>query len=32
MSFQLQWNPQLEKQGQDRIYRFGQKKDVTIFK
>lgn len=28
----LHWNPQLEKQGQDRIYRFGQKKPVTIYK
>lgn len=28
----LHWNPQLEKQGQDRIYRFGQKKEVTIYK
>lgn len=28
----LHWNPQLEQQAQDRIYRFGQKKDVKIFK
>lgn len=28
----LHWNPQLEAQAQDRIYRVGQKKDVTIYK
>jgi transcription termination factor 2 len=28
----LHWNPQLEQQAQDRIYRFGQKKDVKILK
>ncbi|XP_044739625.1 transcription termination factor 2 [Chrysoperla carnea] len=28
----LHWNPQLESQAQDRIYRFGQKKDVFIYK
>jgi transcription termination factor 2 len=28
----LHWNPQLEQQAMDRIYRFGQKKDVKIFK
>lgn len=28
----LHWNPQLESQAQDRIYRFGQKKDVCIYK
>lgn len=28
----LHWNPQLEQQAQDRIYRFGQKKAVKIFK
>lgn len=28
----LHWNPQLEQQAQDRIYRYGQKKDVKIFK
>ncbi|KAG5680553.1 hypothetical protein PVAND_010054 [Polypedilum vanderplanki] len=26
------WNPQIEQQAQDRIYRFGQKKDVKIIK
>lgn len=26
------WNPQLEAQAQDRIYRVGQKKPVTIYK
>lgn len=28
----LHWNPQLEQQAQDRIYRFGQQKPVTIYK
>ncbi|CRK97432.1 CLUMA_CG010821, isoform A [Clunio marinus] len=28
----LHWNPQLEQQAQDRIYRFGQLKDITVFK
>lgn len=28
----LHWNPQLEQQAQDRIYRFGQSKPVTIYK
>ncbi|XP_022229879.2 transcription termination factor 2 [Drosophila obscura] len=28
----LHWNPQLEAQAQDRIYRVGQKKDVKIYK
>lgn len=28
----LHWNPQLEAQAQDRIYRVGQKKPVTIYK
>ncbi|XP_043270770.1 transcription termination factor 2-like [Venturia canescens] len=28
----IHWNPQLENQAQDRIYRFGQKKDVYIYK
>lgn len=28
----LHWNPQLEQQAQDRIYRFGQKKEVNVFK
>lgn len=28
----LHWNPQLEAQAQDRIYRVGQKKNVTIYK
>ena len=26
------WNPAVEKQAQDRIYRIGQKKKVTIYK
>ncbi|TMW49618.1 hypothetical protein DOY81_005302 [Sarcophaga bullata] len=28
----LHWNPQLEAQAQDRIYRVGQKKDVVVYK
>ncbi|XP_023015318.2 transcription termination factor lodestar [Leptinotarsa decemlineata] len=28
----LHWNPQLENQAQDRIYRMGQKKDVFVYK
>jgi len=28
----LHWNPQMEQQAQDRIYRFGQKKEVKIYK
>lgn len=28
----LHWNPQLEMQAQDRIYRVGQKKDVNVYK
>ncbi|XP_014225120.1 transcription termination factor 2 isoform X1 [Trichogramma pretiosum] len=28
----IHWNPQLEAQAQDRIYRFGQKKSVYIYK
>lgn len=28
----IHWNPQLEVQAQDRIYRFGQQKDVFIYK
>ncbi|XP_012234246.2 transcription termination factor 2-like isoform X1 [Linepithema humile] len=30
--FDIHWNPQLELQAQDRIYRFGQTKDVYIHK
>lgn len=30
--FDIHWNPQLESQAQDRIYRFGQKRDVYIYK
>lgn len=28
----LHWNPQLENQAQDRIYRVGQKKPVFVYK
>lgn len=28
----LHWNPQLEMQAQDRIYRVGQSKDVNVYK
>ncbi|KAJ8675651.1 hypothetical protein QAD02_011437 [Eretmocerus hayati] len=28
----IHWNPQLENQAQDRIYRFGQKKNVHVYK
>ncbi|XP_058789299.1 transcription termination factor 2 [Phymastichus coffea] len=28
----IHWNPQLEAQAQDRIYRFGQKKNVHVYK
>ncbi|XP_025263627.1 transcription termination factor 2 isoform X2 [Camponotus floridanus] len=30
--FDIHWNPQLETQAQDRIYRFGQKKNVHVYK
>lgn len=30
--FDIHWNPQLESQAQDRIYRFGQKKNVYVYK
>lgn len=32
MLVDIHWNPQLEQQAQDRIYRFGQTKDVIIYK
>lgn len=32
MLMDLHWNPQLESQAQDRIYRVGQKKPVNIYK
>ncbi|XP_063992969.1 transcription termination factor 2 [Diachasmimorpha longicaudata] len=32
MLVDIHWNPQLESQAQDRIYRFGQKKNVFIYK
>ncbi|ALC45646.1 lds [Drosophila busckii] len=32
MLLDLHWNPQLEAQAQDRIYRVGQKKNVIIYK
>lgn len=30
--YDLDWNPQIDKQAMDRAYRIGQKKNVTIFK
>jgi len=30
--FDIHWNPQLETQAQDRIYRVGQTKDVYVYK
>lgn len=32
LTIDLHWNPQLEAQAQDRIYRVGQKKNVVIYK
>lgn len=32
MLLDLHWNPQLEAQAQDRVYRVGQKKPVYIWK
>ncbi|XP_011314826.1 transcription termination factor 2 [Fopius arisanus] len=32
MLVDIHWNPQLESQAQDRIYRFGQKRNVFIYK
>lgn len=32
MLIDIHWNPQLELQAQDRIHRFGQKRDVFIYK
>lgn len=32
MLLDLHWNPQLESQAQDRVYRVGQKKPVNIYK
>jgi transcription termination factor 2 len=28
----IHWNPQMELQAQDRVHRFGQTKDVTIYR
>ena len=30
--YDLDWNPQMDKQAMDRAYRIGQKNNVTIFK
>lgn len=30
--YDLDWNPQMDKQAMDRAYRIGQKKNVMVFK
>lgn len=32
MLIDLHWNPQLEAQAMDRVYRMGQEKPVTVYK